>query len=72
MQEYSRAIKACKKLKLQGKHVVIHIKKEVLTNQDLITDLEAIITFRVTSIDHSTVLSIATVMQPLRKPLRLS
>jgi len=61
MQKCSRAIKAhlnCMQLKLQGKHVVIHTKKEVLTNQDLITDLEAIITFRVTSIDYSVVLSI--------------
>ena len=45
-------------LKLQGRTVVIHTKKEVLTNQDLIADLEAIIIFRVTSVDSSTILCI--------------
>ena len=52
MQKCSRAIKTylnCKRLKLQLRTVVIHTKKEVLTNQDLIADLEAIITFCVTS-----------------------
>ena len=61
MQKCSREIKAllnCKQLKLQGRTVVIHTKKEVLTNQDLIADLEAIITFRITSVDSSTILYI--------------
>ena len=61
MQKCSREIKAhlnCKQLILQGRTVIIHTKKEVLTNQDLIADLEAIITFRITSVDSSTILCI--------------